>query len=111
MSAKKYITNLLSSGHKHTEMSQQAKCSSCGGRFKKAQKEFNRLYKENPKDFARKEYEFDRETENIGDKLTERIKYDPLYQKHLQKLASGLEKMKSGFYKKHSNYGQRKIFV
>ena len=87
--------------------------------FKKAEKEFNRLYKENPKEFERKEQGFDRETENIGDKLTERIKYDPLYKKHLQKIASGtpeerkieLEKMKSGFYQKHSNYGQRKIFI
>jgi len=75
----------------------------------------NRIY---PEKFIRKEIDdgFDKKTQNLGDKLEERIKNDKLYREHLRLLAYGTpeERLKeqkremSGYYEKHTGDYLRK---
>ena len=108
----KHIVRIMAPGdHRHENMTDASKCHSCGLKFQKAKKEYDRLYQEYPERFARKEPEgFDRETENMGDMLTERLKQDKMYKEHIRKLAFGTPEEKqveqarwrNGFYKKHT---------
>lgn len=113
---KTHIMNIMKSGTggcKHEEMSQALSCKSCGDRMIKAQGEYKRLQKLHPEKFIRKEpVEFTKKEQILGDMLTERIKKDKLYQNHLKTLATGtteeklkeVQRIKSGFYKKNSDY-------
>lgn len=99
--------------HKHLEMTEALNCKKCGIKMVKAQKEYNRLSKQYPEKFVRKQPEeaFGPKTQNLGDMLTERIKQDKLYQNHLKLLAFGTpeekareqRRMESGFYKRHTS--------
>ena len=107
-----YLTGLLQTGHRHIEFKQMLLCSTCGTKAKKAEEVWKRLKFEKREvfNFKKPEEKFDRETENLGDMLTERIKNDSLYKNHLKKLAFGtpeekakeMVRMKSGFYEKYT---------
>lgn len=119
---RRYIANIMAPGdHRHESMSDAAKCDSCGLKFQKARKEYDRLRITYPDKFIRQEPDkgYSRETQNMGDMLTERLKQDKLYREHLRKLAFGtseekqreLKRMKSGFYKRHTGDNIRKYFT
>lgn len=116
---RKHIVNILAPrDHKHLEMREALLCKSCGKKMAKAQDEVNRLYQERPKEFLRQpEEEFSRETQNLGQMLEDRLKKDKLYKEHLRLLVFGNEeekkreqrRMRTGYYRKHSNYETAKI--
>jgi len=93
---KNYIMGLMTSGgHKHAEMSQTLQCKYCGERMKKAEGEYNRLRRERPEKFAKKErdylpdYPLDAGTARNLELLEDRMKRDKLYQRHIRLLLDG----------------------
>lgn len=109
---KQHILSLLDTGHRHDEMKKMLACSYCGDRFKKAEKEYNRLRFALPDKFKRKEPE-DIDSPAMLEKeqaLEDRIKNDSLYKKHLRTLWKGMpsdkekeiKKFWGGFYEKHT---------
>lgn len=107
---KRHIVGLFATGHKHNEMSKMMTCKYCGDRFKKAEKEYNRLYKTYPEKFQIKQEEKDSpKVLEMEQQLDDRIKNDSLYQKHLRTLAMGspedkkkeIKKFWGGYYEKH----------
>ena len=111
LSMQKHLLSLFATGHPHNEMSKMLECKYCGDRFKKAEKEYVRLYKTYPQKFIRQQPEVnDPKTDEMEQKLDDRIKMDSLYNKHLKTLAMGTpeDKLKevkrywSGFYERHT---------
>lgn len=106
-------------GCKHQEMTQALQCPTCQMKMVRAQSEFNRLRREYPEKFIRKEPEakFDIETQNLFQKEEDRRQSDKLYYDHLKTLAVGrpeekireIQRMGSGFYEKHTGDSRRKI--
>ena len=113
-SAKDYIVSLLATGHPHESMTDMLTCDYCGGKFKKAEKEYNRLRREKPELFGIKKPEFKPSTElkEMRGQLGDRLQRDKLYQKHIRLSFKGTpaeskreeERANSGFYTKHSDY-------
>ena len=108
---KRHIVGLLATGHKHNEMSKMLECKYCGERFKKAEKEYNRLYKTYPEKFQIKQEEKDNpKVLEMEQQLEDRIKNDSLYNKHLRTLWKGspeekrkeIKKYWGGYYEKHT---------
>lgn len=94
---KRHIASLLSTGHRHYEMSKMMQCAYCGEKFKKAEREFNRLKKEHSKDFFYKEpieEKPDKEMAEMGERIADRMKHDKAYNEHIRKLAFGTPKEK-----------------
>ena len=114
---KSYMMSLMSSDHRHESMSDMMLCGSCGQRFKKAEKVYNEIRRSHPEKVKRKPQDvpFTSETENLGQMLTDRIRQDNEYRKHLKLLAFGspeqrtkeLLKEKSGFYERYSGYERK----
>ena len=113
-SAKKYLLSLLATGHPHESMTSMLACNYCGGKFKKAEKEYNRLRREKPELFGIKKPEW-KPSPELAEKrgqLAERLQRDKLYQKHIRLSFKGTpaeskreeERANSGFYKKHSDF-------
>jgi hypothetical protein len=115
------VSILKPEGHRHMEMSEAVKCRSCGVKMARARNELARLTAEHPEGFIRKapEEKFHRETENLGDMLTERIKSDAMYQKHLKLLQYGtpeekireLKRMESGYYTRRGSNSTKAIII
>ena len=113
-SAKNYIISLLATGHPHESMSGMLACNYCGGKFKKAEKEYNRLIRDKPELFGVKQPEWKPSTElvKMREQLGDRLQRDKLYQKHIRLSFKGTpaeskreeERANSGFYTKHSDY-------
>ena len=110
---KRHIINIMAPGdHKHREMTEASQCKSCGHKFLKARSEYDRLRKQYPEKFIRKEPDIPLSSriENMDDMLGERIKNDSLYREHLKKLAYGTLEEKArehiremrGFYTRHT---------
>ena len=107
---KKYMLGLLYTGH-CKEMSQALACKRCEPKFSKAWSEYNRLRKEKPELFIRKEPEFQPspELKNTFEKLVDRVRNDKLYQEHLRLSLKGTpeerkretDRANSGYYKRH----------
>ena len=111
---KKYMMGLLRTGH-CTEMGKALACKYCGTKFKKAEKEYNRLRKEKPELFQREEPEFkpSPKLRTMFEQLVERINKDKLYRRHLERSQYGTPEEQereatladSGYYKKHYEEG------
>lgn len=108
--AKRYITGLLDTGHKHEAMSGMLACEYCGDKFKKAEKEYNRLRREKPELFTYKKPEYPDSPEyqkQVG-MLADRLKKDKLYKEHIRLSFFGTEQEKTrednrantGYYKR-----------
>lgn len=118
---KRHIMNLMKSGTggcKHLNMTEALNCSICKMNMIHAQSEYNRLRKQYPEKFIRKEDDnFTLKEQNLGDMLNERINQDKLYQEHLRLLVFGTPEEKarehkkemSGFYTKHTGDSIRKV--
>jgi len=115
---KKYMLGLLHTGH-CKEMSQALICERCEPKFSKAWSEYNRLRKEKPELFTRKELEFQPSSElkEIFGQVADRVKHDKMYRDHLWKSQYGTieeqnkeaDLVNSGFYKKNSGYSKKFI--
>ena len=113
-SAKKYLLSLLDTGHRHESMTSMLACNYCGGKFKKAEKEYNRLRRDKPELFGVKQPEWkpSEELVKMREQLGDRLQRDKLYQKHIRLSFKGTpaeskreeERANSGYYKRHSDY-------
>ena len=113
-SAKDYIMSLLDTGHRHESMTGMLACNYCGGKFKKAEKEYNRLRREKPELFGIKKLEFkpSSELQEMRGQLGDRLQRDKLYKEHIRLSFKGTpaeqqeeeDRANSGFYTKHSDY-------
>ena len=112
--AKKYLMSLLDTGHRHESMTGMLECTYCGEKFKKAEKEYNRLRRESPELFQIKKQEFKPSQELIKkrEQLGDRLQRDKLYKEHIRKSFLGTpaeskreeERANSGYYTRHSDY-------
>lgn len=123
---KKYLMGLLKLKHPHPDpftgqpsMSEALKCEECGLQIAKAQDIYNRMVKERPEDFGYKKPEFQPspELEKVYETLIDRMRKDPLYKRHIEKMAYGTEEEKDeeikksneGYYREH--YGTKDGFI
>ena len=117
--AKRHLLSLLSTGHKHDEMTKALNCDYCGVKFKKAQAEFTRLYRQHPEEFQVKQEDYTSpKVLEMEQQLDDRIKNDSLYQKHLRTLYKGspeekkreVKKFWGGYYEKNVGDNIRKTW-
>ena len=109
---------LLKLKHSHLDpvtqepsMKEALKCSECGYQVNKAEAIYSQRRKKHPEEFIYKKLEFkpSKELKNSYDMLFQRIKHDPLYKAHIERLAGGTEQQKDeeikksneGYYQKH----------
>ena len=105
---KKHIVRLLSTGHKHEEMTKMLECSYCGERFQQAQDQFEKLKKIYPEKFG---YEMPQPKESqktlaMQDQLEERIKTDIAYRKHFEVMTQGKAEEQIKEWRKEKYYAQ-----
>ena len=114
---KREMIRRLTLPHKHEAMTDAAKCSDCGVKYKEAEKWYREKARQHPEWFKRKTPEMKRSPKyaEMANQLEARLKSDPLYQKHLRVSAFGTPEEKaleakranSGFYKKYSEYRKK----
>lgn len=83
---RKYLMNILYSGHRHKEISEAVKCYQCGVKMKKWESEHNRLRKLYPQEFVRPEIEYKPSPKVLktAELLEDRLKKDLNYRKELE---------------------------
>lgn len=115
---KRFLMGKLKLKHQHLDpfmgqpsMKEALKCKQCGEQVVQAETIYKQRRKEHPEEFVYKEPEFIRSPELLKnyDMLFDRVKKDKLYQRHLERLASGteaekdeeIEKSNKGYYQTH----------
>lgn len=110
---KKKLMGMLKLKHSHLDpftklpsFTAALSCKSCGEQVVKAEALYKKMRREHPEEFVYKQPEFIRSKalEKDYDMLSERVKKDKLYQRHLNRLAHGTEQEKDEEVKK-SNEG------
>lgn len=91
---KKHLIDIMrSDNHRHESMTSMLECSQCGIKMKKAEYIYNEQIKKHPEKIIREKpsYPDSPEVMNKLDMLTERLKNDALYKRHIKLLCQGTE--------------------
>jgi transcriptional regulator NrdR family protein len=99
-------------------MSEMAKCSKCGERFKRVERIYREKVKAHPELLKREPVKkpIDEKTAQMYNDMEFRLKNDPMYMWHLKKSFFGTESEKrresqranQGYYEKHNDFQIRK---
>ena|SRR3990167_9785896 len=112
-SLKNWLIGSLRTPCGHESMGDMAKCNKCAGQFKRVERIYREKVKTNPELLKREtpKKPMSKEGAKMYEDMEFRLKHDPMYKWHLNKLARGTasekkregERWDSGYYKKHND--------
>lgn len=112
---KKIVVDMLRpDGHTHISMEDALLCKKCQPKVLAAKQMYDKAVAKDPMLVIREKPKFkpSEELQGMWGQLQERVKYDKLYKKHLEKSFHGTieeqnleaDRVNSGFYEKNSDY-------